>query len=129
MSLKGTRELLKDWGRWGFAIHLGLPTRCPMFGNRALKTPLYGEGEGDPTLMLADRIVCRLEQQHRLTLIERYQWRSPVRELIAKKGWSKSRYFRELESAQWAFHVELENLGPICYTDIQARHSVGIPLT
>ena len=111
--LDSTRRLLIQWGRWGASsIHLGLPTMSPMFGERALKTPLYGPDDGPPDILETDKAVCRLEAQERIILIERYQWRWQIRESMTEHSWSARRYYRQLDQALYAVRAELDR--PYC---------------
>lgn len=107
--LTGTRIMLSAWGSWGRCVHIGLPRMSPMFGERALKTPLYGGDEGPPEMLEVDKAVCKIDPHERHLLIERYQWRTPWWICTQKKGWSKSKYYRYLESAEWAVHVCLQH--------------------
>lgn len=106
--LTGTRVLLTAWGSWGRCGHIGLPKMSPMFGERALKTPLYGQEEGPPEMMEIDRAVCRVELSERRLLIERYQWRIPWRIAVRKYHCSRYKYHQFLETAEWAVHVQLQ---------------------
>jgi hypothetical protein len=84
----------------------------PMFGERCLKTPLYGADNGPPDLLETDQAVCRLERLERTLLIERYQWRWQVRQSMREHSWSSRRYYRQLEQALYAVRNELEK--PYC---------------
>lgn len=107
--LDPVRRMLKRWGYWGASgINLGLPTMSPMFGERALKTPLYAQDDGPPDLLETDQAVCRLERLERQILIERYQWRWQIRQSMLEHGWGCGRYYRQLEQALYAVRNELE---------------------
>lgn len=107
--LIGTFAMLSAWGRWGRGSNLGLPTLSPMFGERALKSPLYGEENPDPGVMAVDAIVCRLEPKDRSIVIRKFQHRWTVREFMREYHWSFTRLKREEEQAIWAVHIELGN--------------------
>jgi hypothetical protein len=106
--LVGTFALLSAWGRWGRGSNLGLPTISPMFGERALKTPLYGVDNPEPGVMAVDAVVCRLEPQERSIVIRYFQHRWTVRQFLREYHWGYSRYRREVEGAVMAVHVELD---------------------
>ena|ERR1700678_1344249 len=106
--LVGTVAALQSWGRWGRGSNLGLPTMSPMFGNRALKTPLYSEDNPDPGVMAIDAVVCRLEATEKSIIIRYFQHQWSVRQFLKEYKWGFSRYNRELEGAVMAVHVELD---------------------
>jgi hypothetical protein len=108
MAIASTRSLLVAWGAWGGATNIGLPRLSPMFGERALKTPLYALDQGPPEMMEVDKAVCQVELPERRLIIEKYQWRTPWWIATRQKGWSRSKYYRLLESAEWAVHVCLQ---------------------
>ena len=79
-----------------------------MFGERALRTPLYASTEAPPDMLAVDQAVCRIELPERRLIIERYQWRVPWWLAARRNGWSKSKYYRTVEAAEWSVHVHLQ---------------------
>lgn len=104
----GTHLLLSKWGTWG-SINLGLPSLSPMFGERALKTPLYSESDPDPEMSSVDIAVCRIEPEHRGIIIRKYCWRWPTKQFMRQYSWTFNRYSLQLEQSIWAVHAELDN--------------------
>ena len=73
MAHISTVRLLRDWARWGQAQSIDYPTMSPMFGERALKTPLYGVGHLPEGVAEVEKAVCELQWFHRDVLVARYQ--------------------------------------------------------
>lgn len=73
MAHISTVKVLVAWARWGQGQSVYYPTMSPMFGERALKTPLHGIGHIPPDVMEVEQIICGLEWFHRSALIARYQ--------------------------------------------------------
>lgn len=111
----GTHILLSRWGHWG-SIHLGLPSRSPMFGERALKTPLYSASEPDPELSKIDAVVCRIEADHRSVIIRKYCGQWPTRQFMRHYHWTFNKYCLQLEQSIWAVHIELD-ANPLLFND------------
>jgi hypothetical protein len=109
----GTHLLLSKWGSWG-SINLGLPSMSPMFGERALKTPLYSESDPDPELSNCDIAVCHIESDLRAIIIRKYCWRWSTRHFLRQYEWTFNRYCLRLEQSIWAVHTELESNLLIC---------------
>ena len=103
----GTHLLLSKWGSWG-TINLGLPSMSPMFGERALKTPLYSESDPDPELSSVDIAVCHIEAEHRGIIIRKYCWRWATKQFLRQYSWTFNRYCLQLEQSIWAVHTELD---------------------
>ena len=76
-----TIKLLREWARWGEANNIGYPSLSPMFGERALKTALFGIGHIPPDVMRTEIAVCRLTWEYRQVLILRYQRHMPWRQI------------------------------------------------
>jgi hypothetical protein len=72
-----TIKLLREWAKWGEAQNICYPSMSPMFGERALKTALFGIGYIPPDVMRVEWAVCRLEWELRFVLILRYQRHLP----------------------------------------------------
>ena len=105
--LSSTRLALCAWGRWGRGQNLGLPTLSPMFGERALKSPLYAPTDAPGDVLAVDRSVARIDVPSRAIVIRRYQrdWR--LTDFMQAYRWTKWRAREELELSIWAVHVQL----------------------
>lgn len=73
MAHISTVKVLVAWARWGQGQSIDYPSMSPMFGERALKTPLHGVGHIPPDVAEVEAIICKLEWFHRSALIARYQ--------------------------------------------------------
>jgi len=102
-----TRALLLAWARWGALQNLNYPHLSPMFGERALKTPLHDPAYAPPDVEEMEQAICRLDPDERRMLIHRYLWHMRLRQIAERWGISKSAAHRKVESAEWAAHVEL----------------------
>ena len=106
MAHRSTIELLKAWGNWGRPPNLGYPTMSPMFGERALKTPLYGATYIRPDIAEAECAVCRIPYPERFILIQRYQYHlnlGQLGHLLEVSRWTARRRLADAESS-----VEIE---------------------
>src|SRR5216683_6242677 len=72
-----TVQKLREWARWGEAHNICYPSMSPMFGERCLKTALFGIGHIPPDVLEVEWAVCRLEWELRFVLILRYQRHLP----------------------------------------------------
>lgn len=72
-----TIQLLREWARWGEAQNICYPSMSPMFGERALKTALFGIGYIPPDVIRVEWAVCQLQWELRFVLILRYQRHLP----------------------------------------------------
>ena len=96
--LIGTHYLLSRWGRWGQGPNLGLPTMSPMFGERCLKSPIWGADAPDHEVELCNKAVGRLPQAERQFINRQYCLDWKVGEFLKAYGWRfRSKYHRELE--------------------------------
>ena len=68
-----TIGLLREWARWGEAQNISYPSMSPMFGERALKMPLFGSGHIPADVWQVEQAVCKIEWEYRHVLILRYQ--------------------------------------------------------
>lgn len=84
MAHISTIKLLRQWARWGASNNIDYPSMSPMFGERTLKTPLFGPGETPLEVLEVERAVCRLHWGLRYALIQRYQ-RMATWEVIARR--------------------------------------------
>lgn len=67
-----TVRLLREWARWGEAHNIDYPSMSPMFGERALKSPLYGIGYVPDEVMRIEQAVCALCWEYREMIIQHY---------------------------------------------------------
>lgn len=72
-----TIQKLREWARWGEAQNICYPSMSPMFGERALKTALFGIGYIPPDVLEVEWAVCQLQWELRFVLILRYQRHLP----------------------------------------------------
>lgn len=72
-----TIQKLREWARWGEAQNICYPSMSPMFGERALKTALFGIGHIPPDVLQVEWAVCQLQWELRFVLILRYQRHLP----------------------------------------------------
>lgn len=103
-----TIRLLVEWARWGVAHNIGYPTMSPMFGERCLKSPLFGIGHIPDDVAKVERAVCALEWIDREILILRYQRRlsfSEMGERISRSKWTAR---DRLRAAENYVHIELQ---------------------
>jgi hypothetical protein len=103
----GTIKLLVEWARWGSMQNIGYPTMSPMFGERALKAPLYGAGYIPPDVMLVEQCVCRIEWQFREIIIQRYQRKRTFVQIGRDMGISRWAARGRLNRAESAVHHEI----------------------
>lgn len=101
-------ERLREWGSWGAANNISYPTMSPMFGERALKTPMYAVGDASPDVLEVDAAVRKIGCADRALLLARYQLRMHWKEICDKNRWSKSSYFRNIEEAHESVKKHLD---------------------
>lgn len=80
-----------------------------MFGERALKSPLYGIGHVPDDVMLVEVIVCRIEFDLRDALIQRYQ-RKRTWEQMAERigcGWRHAK--KRTQAAEDEVHRKMSD--------------------
>ena len=73
MSRLSTVKLLWEWARWGQGQSIDYPSMSPMFGERTLKTPLYGTGDMPADVAMTEKAVCAVQLTARLLIIQKYQ--------------------------------------------------------
>jgi DNA-directed RNA polymerase specialized sigma24 family protein len=100
-----THSLLKAWAQWGASHHIGYPRMSPMFGERALKTPLFPTDYCPPDVVQIEAAVCQVDPDERQIIISRYQWHMTVTQMAHRLGCSRSSARRKIDKAQWAVHV------------------------
>lgn len=79
-----------------------------MFGERALKTPLYGVGHTPDGVAEMETAVCRLNFDERYIIIQRWQRRRSYRQLAKQVGVSTYRISHLLRDAESEVHRQLE---------------------
>ena len=72
-----TVQKLREWARWGESQNICYPSMSPMFGERTLKTALFGIGYIPPDVLQVEWAVCQLQWELRFVLILRYQRHLP----------------------------------------------------
>ena len=108
----GTRAILLAWARWGAIQNLGYPALSPMFGERALKTPLHASTYAPPDVLEMDRAVGMVEAAERRMIIHRYLWRMTHTELADRWGCTRHKARHKLEAAEYAVHAAYISLLP-----------------
>ena len=68
-----TIKLLVEWAKWGASHNISYPTMSPMFGERCLKSPLFGIGHVPDDVYRVEQSVCRLGWNSRQVIILYYQ--------------------------------------------------------
>src|SRR5271169_1773348 len=101
----GTRSVLLAWAKWGQLQNLGYPRLSPMFGERALKTPLFASTYAPADVLEMDRAVGLIEPDERRMVIHRYLWRMTHSELANRWGLTRHKARHRVESAEYAVHV------------------------
>ena len=122
----GTRAALIAWARWGAMKNLSYPTLSPMFGERALKTPLHESTWAPPDVLEVDKAMGLIEPDERRMLIHRYLWHMTHAEIAERWGISKGRARHLLEHCEYAFHAMFVSLNsrPKSAKSDQADNSV-----
>jgi hypothetical protein len=100
-----TRSVLVAWAKWGQIQNLGYPSLSPMFGERALKTPLFASTYAAPDVLEMDRAIGQIEPEERRMLIHRYLWHMTLSELGTRWAISKWKARHKLADAEYAAHV------------------------
>lgn len=103
-----TVKLLRAWARWGESHSIDFPSMSPMFGERALKTPLFGVDHIPPDVLEMEYAVCRLHFDDRMIIIHRWQRRMSYRQIALRIGKSHSQIGSMLRLAEAEVHRQLE---------------------
>jgi hypothetical protein len=111
MAHISTIKLLVEWARWGQAQSIDYPTMSPMFGERALKTPLYGVGHLPTDVFEVERAVCALDWRYRDALIARYQRKLTWAKMGQRMGRSWRTARRTVIEAEDFVQNALHNVG------------------
>src|SRR5271154_4936254 len=100
MAHISTIKLLIAWAKWGQGQSIDYPSLSPMFGERALKTPLYGHEHMPDDVALVELAVCRLEWCDRDMLIMRYQRHLTFVQMgqrLSRSRWTAKSWLRRAE--------------------------------
>src|SRR5277367_4017194 len=103
-----TVKLLRAWARWGEGQSIDYPSMSPMFGERALKTPLYGKTEMPADVGEMEHAVCMLSFDDRYLIVQWYCRRRDLTDLAKLIGVSRWRAMRLLKAAEAETHRQLE---------------------
>lgn len=109
-----TIKLLRQWAAWGQGQSIDYPSMSPMFGERALKTPLYGVGHIPDGIAEMEMAVCSLDFDERYLIIQRWQRHRSYRELAKMVGVSTWRVSRLLKDAESEVHRTLDMVYAAC---------------
>lgn len=99
-----TVKLLRAWARWGEAHNIDYPSMSPMFGERALKTPLFGPGHASPDILEMEAVVCKLEACDRELIILRWQRHLDFHQMGKRLRISRWTARRRLQDAESEVH-------------------------
>ena len=95
-----TIKLLRAWASWGQGQSLTYPSMSPMFGERALKTPLYGVGHTPDGVAEMEMAVCRLTYDDRYLIIQKWQRNCTFTQIGKLMGYSRHIASRRLKNAE-----------------------------
>jgi hypothetical protein len=115
-----TIKLLREWARWGQGQSIDYPSMSPMFGERALKSPLYGVGHIPEGILEVEIVVCLLAWEDRQIIIQRWQRHRSYRQLAGLLNCSLYRITQRLKVAECEID-RLLNLSP-CIVKQQMLH-------
>jgi hypothetical protein len=109
-----TIQMLREWARWGESQNINYPSMSPMFGERALKTPLFGSGHIPRDVWQVEEAVCKIAWEYRQIIIYRYQ-RHLTFGHIASRLHCQTRTARaRVRTAEHAVHHELTEKACTC---------------
>jgi hypothetical protein len=103
-----TIKLLRAWATWGESQSLAYPSMSPMFGERALKAPLFGVGHIPEGVWEMERAVCNLTYEDRDIIIQRWQRRRTYHQIAERLGCSRWTIGRRIKDAESEVHRQLE---------------------
>lgn len=78
-----------------------------MFGERALKTPLFGPGYAPPDVLEVESVICRLPFDDRDALIQRYQRKRTWEQMAERFGCDWRTAKRRTQAAEDEVHRKL----------------------
>ena len=114
MAHLSTIKLLRQWARWGIAHNIDYPSMSPMFGERALKTPLYGQGHTPEDVWQVEQIVCALPFDLRDVIIQRYCRHATWEQMGARMGANWRTAKKRTLQAEDAVHIRLTQGLDLC---------------
>lgn len=97
------------WAAWGRGHNIDYPSMSPMFGERALKSPLYDHGEAPPEVTLCDRAVCALDPQNRRIIILKFQSKASYRAMAEAIGIHLKDVRERLDGAIGEVHYQIQS--------------------
>lgn len=103
-----TIKALRAWAAWGEGHSIGYPSMSPMFGERALKSALYGKTHMPDGIAEMEHAVCQLEYAQRYLIIQFWCRRKSWKELAQDIGVSRFRVRRLLKDAEAEVHRQYE---------------------
>jgi hypothetical protein len=121
-----TVRLLRQWAAWGQGQSLDYPSMSPMFGERALKTPLYGATHMPDGIAEMEHAVCMLDFTDRYIIIQRWCRHRSYRQLAAQVGVSVWRISRLLKGAESELHRQFELIYDLRDALVQANKACYI---
>jgi hypothetical protein len=104
----GTIKALRAWSRWGESLSIDYPSFSPMFGERALKTPLYGKTHCPDGIAEMEHAVCMLSYDQRYLIVQYWCRRRTFGQLAEQVGVSRFRIHRMLKAAEAEVHRQYE---------------------
>jgi hypothetical protein len=105
-----TIKLLRAWAAWGESNSIDYPRMSPMFGERALKTPLFGLGHAPEGVLEMEQAVCQLTFEERDLIIQRWQRHRSFPQMARHIGCSRWVVARRLKEAESEVHRQLEDV-------------------
>jgi Sigma-70, region 4 len=105
-----TVKLLRAWAQWGETQSISYPSMSPMFGERALKAPLFGVGHIPDGVWEMERAVCNLTYEDRDIIIQRWQRHRTYAQIALRLGCSRWTIGRRIKGAEAEVHRLLEDV-------------------
>lgn len=106
MSIAGTRQLIRRWGKSGRGSILGFPTMVAFM--RITFGTADSPGEVDADVERIDTIVSNAPTEFKNVLITHYCRGASTRYLAKLLGCSKSHVWTLIDEAVWYVHTELD---------------------
>jgi hypothetical protein len=105
-----TLKVLRSWARWGESIFIDYPSKSAFFGERALKTPLYGTGHIPEGVAEMEHAICALSYDQRYLIIQRYCRKVRYFHLGRLLGVSNYLARQRLKAAEAEVHRQFERV-------------------
>ena len=105
-----TVQKLREWARWGEGQNIGYQSTSPMFGERALKSPLFGFGHIPEGVIEIEIAVCLLSWDERQIIILRWQRHRSYRQLAKCLQCSTWNIGRRLRAAECEIDRQLDKI-------------------